>query len=320
MMEWMNFNHLYYFWIVASEGSIARASDRLLVAPPTISAQLRALERSLGEVLFERTGRGLALTDVGRTAYHYADEMFATSREMIDTIRGRPTGRPLQLGIGVIDNLPKLVAYRLIKPALELPEPVQFNCREGRPETLYSELAVHGLDVVLSDAPIGPEIRVKAFNHLLGECDVTILGAPQLAAQYRKGFPESLDNAPMLLPNRTAALRRDLDQWFESKEIRPLIRGELDDLALLKVFGQAGEGLFAIPSVIEAEVRHQYRVRMVGRINELRERFFAISVERKLKHPAVLAICETARRAVFAEHDLTNRPGSSSQADSKPNY
>lgn len=303
--EWLNYNHLHYFWIVAREGSIARASEVLMVAPPTISVQLRSLEKSLGEKLFAKSGRNIALTDVGRVVYRYADDMFTTSRDLVDTLRGRPTGRPLKLMVGVIDNLPKLVAYRLIKPALELPEPVQFACQEGRPEALLAELAVHRLDVVLSDSPLGSDIRVKAFSHQLGECGVTIFGSATLARGRRKNFPESLEGAPFLLPSASSALRRSLDQWFDAQGIRPQVRGELDDGALMKVFGQSGEGLFPSPTVIEAEVRRQYRVHVVGRIKEVRERFYAISVERKLKHPAVVAISEAARSKMFADDSMS---------------
>ncbi len=301
--DWLNYNHLHYFWIVAREGSISRASEVLMVAPPTISVQLRSLEGSLGEKLFAKSGRNIVLTDVGRLVYRYADDMFTTGRDLVDTLNGRPTGRPLKLMVGVIDNLPKLVAYRLIKPALELPEPVQFVCQEGRPEALLAELAVHRLDVVLSDSPLGSEIRVKAFSHQLGECGVTIFGSASQARGRRKTFPASLEGAPFLLPTATTALRRSLDQWFDDNGIRPQVRGELDDGALMKVFGQSGEGLFPAPTVIEAEIRRQYRVHVVGRIREVRERFYAISVERKLKHPAVVAISEAARLRMFAEDE-----------------
>ncbi|HMB02775.1 MAG TPA: transcriptional activator NhaR [Isosphaeraceae bacterium] len=299
-MDWPNFNHLFYFWTVAREGSIARASESLLLAPPTISAQVRALERSLGVKLFTRSGRGLALTDAGRTAFRYADDMFTTGRDLLEALEGRPTGRPLRLVVGVADNLPKLITYRLIKPALGLPEPVQLVCHEGRVERLLAELAVHGLDVVLSDAPVGPDVRVRAYNHQLGECGVTIFGTAEMARALRRGFPRSLDRAPFLLPSSATALRRSLDGWFDAQGIRPAIKGELDDSALMKVFGQSGEGLFPAPSAVEGDVRKQYRVHVVGRVESVRERFYAISVERRLKHPAVVAISEAARQGLFS--------------------
>lgn len=298
-MDWLNYHHLLYFWTVAKEGSIARACDKLLLAQPTISGQLRALERSVGDKLFVRSGRGLALTETGRTIYRYADEIFSLGRELTDTLRGRPTGRPLRLVVGVADVLPKMISYRLLEPALHLPEAVQIICREDKPERLLAELAVHGLDIVLADAPVGPTVKVRAFNHLLGECGVSIMGTAEVAKSLRKGFPRSLDGAPFLLPTDNTTLRRSLDQWFENNGIRPAVRAEFEDSALLKVFGQAGIGLFVAPTAVEDEVRKQYGVRLVGRLEEIRERFYAISVERKLKHPAVVAISDAARQELF---------------------
>lgn len=298
-MEWMNYNHLFYFWVVAREGSIARACDELLLTQPTISAQLRLLENALGEKLFARAGRNLVLTEVGHVVFRSADEIFTVGRELTDTLKGRSPGRPVRFVVGVADVLPKLIAYRLLEPALKMAEPIRVVCREDKLERLLTALAMHELDLVLSEAPINPTVRIRGYNHLLGECGVTIFGTPQLAAAYRRGFPRSLQGAPFLLPSDTTTLRRSLDQWFDTQGIRPLVVGEFDDSALLKVFGQTGAGLFAAPSVIEAEVRRQYGVQVMGRLPEVRERFYAISVERKLKHPAVVAISETARQKLF---------------------
>lgn len=298
-MDWLNYHHLLYFWTVAREGSIARACDKLLLAQPTISGQLRALERSLGDKLFTRSGRGLVLTETGRVVYRYADEIFTLGRELTDTLRGRPTGRPLRLVVGVADVLPKLISYRLLEPALHLPEPVQIICREGKPERLLAELSVHGLDIVLCDAPVSPTVKVRAFHHLLGECGVSVMGTATLARSLRRGFPRSLDGAPFLLPTDNTTLRRSLEQWFGAHGIRPAVRAEFEDSALLKVFGQAGIGLFVVPTVVEDEVSKQYGARLVGRLPEVRERFYAISVERKLKHPAVVAISDSARQQLF---------------------
>jgi LysR family transcriptional regulator, transcriptional activator of nhaA len=298
-MEWLNYNHLFYFWVVAREGSIARACDELLLTQPTISAQLRLLENALGEKLFARAGRNLVLTEVGRVVFRSADEIFTLGRELTDTLKGRSPGRPVRFVVGIADVLPKLVAYRLLEPALKMAEPIRVVCREDKSERLLAALAVHELDLVLTEAPISPTVRIRAFNHLLGECGVTIFGAAQIAASYRRGFPRSLQGAPFLLPTDTTTLRRSLDQWFNTQEIRPLVVGEFDDSALLKVFGQTGAGLFASPSVIEAEVRRQYGVQVIGRLADVRERFYAISVERKLKHPAVVAISEAARQKLF---------------------
>jgi LysR family transcriptional regulator, transcriptional activator of nhaA len=298
-MEWLNYHHLLYFWTVANEGSIARACEKLLLAQPTISGQLRALERSLGDKLFARSGRGLVLTETGQTVYRYADEIFTLGKELADTLKGRPTGRPLRLRVGVADVLPKIVSYRLLEPALHLTEPVQIICREGKPDCLLAELSLHGLDIVLTDAPVGPSVKVRAFSHLLGECGVSIVATAELAKRLRKRFPQSLDGAPFLLPTDNTVLRRSLDQWFEAKGIRPVIRAECEDSALLKAFGQDGIGAFSVPSVVEKEVCRQYRVNPIGRLEEVKERFFAISVERKLKHPAVVAISDAARQKLF---------------------
>lgn len=296
----MNYHHLLYFWAVAKEGSIARACERLRLAQPTISGQLRQLEDTLGEKLFTKQGRGLALTEVGQIVYRYADEIFGLGRELQDVLKGRPQGRPLRLVAGISDLIPKLIAYRVLRPALEMPEPVQLVCDEGAPEHLLAELAEHRLDVVLSDAPIPPTVPVKAYNHLLGTSTVTIFGAPQLAAKYRRNFPESLEGAPFLLPMNESSLRRPLEQWFESQNVRPTLVGEFKDRALMTTFGQAGVGLFAGPTATEKEIREHYHVQAVGRIESIVERFYVISVERRLKHPAVLAISAAAREELFA--------------------
>jgi LysR family transcriptional activator of nhaA len=298
-MEWLNYHHLLYFWVVAREGSIARASEQLHLTQATISGQIRTLEEVLGEKLFSRPGRNLVLTDVGRMVLRYADEIFTLGRELMDTLKGRPTGRPVRLVVGVVDVLPKLIAHRLLEPAFELVEPVRVICREGKHDHLVAQLAVHELDLVLTDAPIGSTVKVRAFNHLLGECGVTIFGSAPLVAKYRRSFPRLLNGAPFLLPTDNTTLRRSLDQWFEAEGIRPTVVGEFEDSALLKVLGQSGKGLFAAPSVIEAEVRSQYRVQVVGRVEAVRERFYAISVERKLKNPAAVAISEAARQKLF---------------------
>lgn len=298
-MEWLNYHHLFYFWVVAREGTITRASEELYLTQPTISAQIRALEKALGEKLFTRSGRNLVLTEVGRVVFRYADEIFSLGRELTDTLKGQPRGRPVRFVVGIADALPKLIAYQLLKPALALAEPIRVVCREDKPDRLLAELSVHALDLVLADAPIGPTVKIRAFNHLLGECGITIFAAASVAAVYRRGFPRSLNGAPFLLPTDNTMLRRSLEQWFEAEGIRPHEVGEFEDSALLKVFGQAGAGLFAAPSVIEAEVRRQYGVQILGRIESVRERFYAISVERKLKHPAVVAISEAARQKLF---------------------
>jgi len=298
-MERLNYHHLLYFWMVAREGQVARAAARLRLAQPTVSGQVHALEGALGEKLFERAGRGLRLTEMGRVVFRYADEIFALGRELAESVKGQPTGRPLRLKVGVADGLPKLVAYRLIEPALSLPQPVQLVVHEQSTERLLAALALHDLDVVLTDRVAPPGVSVRAFNHLLGDCGATLFAAPRLSVKYRRRFPQALDGAPFLLPGETSTLRRALEQWFERRRIRPRIVGEFDDSTLIKVFGQAGKGIFAAPSIIESSVCKQYGVTVVGRLDKVRERFYAVSAERRLKHPAVIAITESARRELF---------------------
>jgi LysR family transcriptional regulator, transcriptional activator of nhaA len=299
-VKWLNYHHLLYFWTVAREGSIARACSQLYLTQPTISGQLHALEKAVGHKLFERAGRNLALSEMGRIVYRYADEIFSLGRELQDTLEGRPPGRPLRLMVGVAETIPEQIAYHLIEPALHLAEPVQVICEDGKPEQLLAQLAVHHLDVVLADAPVGPFVKIHAFNHLLGECGVTFVGAAKLVRDRRRGFPRSLDGAPFLMPADNTVLRKSLEQWLEAENIRPLVRGVFADPALLKVFGENGAGIFAVRTAVERETIRKYNVRLLGRITSIRERFYAISLERKLKHPAVVAITEAARGKLFA--------------------
>jgi LysR family transcriptional regulator, transcriptional activator of nhaA len=293
-MEWLNYHHLHYFWAVARAGSIARASQELRLSQPTISSQLKTLEAALGHPLLERRGRGLVLTDVGRTVLRYADEIFHTGRELQQALKGVPTSDRIPFSVGVADVIPKLVAERLLQSAVRAVKDVRLTCREGALAALLGALAVHELDVVLSDAPPPEGTRVKAFSHLLAECGVTFLGAPVLAGR-KKGFPASLTGAPVLLPSTGTALRHSLDRWFEAHGVEPVVAGEFDDSALLKAFGARGMGFFAAPAMIEKEVCAQFGVGVLGRTDEIRERFYAISVERRLRHPAVVAIAEAAR-------------------------
>jgi len=287
--------------VVAKEGSIVRASEELHLAHPTISGQIHRLEETLGTKLFARQGRHLVLTEAGRIAFRYADEIFSLGREFVDTLKGRATGRPLRLVVGVADVLAPSLVRRFLQPAFRLGQQVQVICRADKSvEEFIAELALHRVDVVIADGPAGPGIAVRAFNHLLGECGTTFLAAAKLAATTRRRFPQSLDGAPFLLPGAPSAVRRTLEQWFDAQGVRPTIVAEFDDSALAKDFGQEGIGVFAVPTVIEAEVARQYRVRVVGRAPAVRQQFYAISVERKIKHPAVVAVCETARKDIFA--------------------
>jgi LysR family transcriptional activator of nhaA len=299
-MEWLNYHHLYYFWTVARHGSIASAVNELRLAQPTISGQLRQLEEALGEKLFQRAGRGLKLTEVGQVAFRYAEEIFSLGRELQDVLKGRPAGRPVHFRVGISDQVPKLVTYRILQPALQLQDAVVLSCREDSPEVLLAELSNHQLDLVLSDSPVPSWVRVKAYSHLLGSSTVTLFAAKPLAARYRRGFPQSLDGAPMLLPMEGSALRRQLEQWFDQCGVRPRVVAEFQDSALLKTFGEEGVGIFPSPTAIEREVRRYYNAFPVGRAGGLTDRFYAISVERKLKHPAVLAISTAAREKLFA--------------------
>jgi LysR family transcriptional activator of nhaA len=298
-MTALNYHHLLYFWTVVREGTIARACAQLYVTQPTISGQLRSFERALGAKLFDRAGRTLVPTDVGRVVYRYADEIFSLGRELQDTLRGQPPGRPLRLVVGVADTVPKEVAFRLLEPALRLPEPVQIIADHGKPDYLLGQLAVNARDVVLADAALDPSTKVRAFSHLLGECSVSLMATPRLAAVYRRGFPKSLDGAPFLMPAENTVLRRSLEQWFDAEAIRPQVVGEFADTGLLKVFGGHGTGIFVARSAVEKETQRQYKVRLVGRVESIRERFYVISLEKKLKHPAVVAITEAARTEFF---------------------
>ncbi len=298
-MDWLNYHHLLYFWMVAKEGSISRASQQLHLAQPTLSSQIQKLEKALGTQLFDRAGRSMVLTDNGQLVYRYADEIFTLGRELVDSVKGIPATGFVRLTVGVPDVLPKLIVYRLLKPALELAEKVQLVCYEGKLQELLAELALYRLDVVLADSPLAPEAHIRAFNHVLGESTVSVFATPELAKKYEQHFPHSLHGAPMLLPTQNTSLRRALEQWFDANDIRPHVMHEFEDSAVLKVFGQHGEGLFAAPSAIEEEICQQYRVCMVGRIKEVKEQFYAISVERRLKHPAVVEISKAARVTLF---------------------
>jgi LysR family transcriptional activator of nhaA len=300
-MSWLNYHHLLYFWTVAREGGISRAAETLRLAQPTISAQIRLLEESLGHRLFQREGRRLVLTDVGQVVFRYADEIFGIGRELMQTLQGRPAGRPPQLTVGVANAVPKLIAYRLLRPAVEGPEPVHVVCHEDSTEQLVMQLATHAVDVVLADAPAPPHVRVKVFNHLLGESAIAIFAPVPLATRLRRRFPRSLTDAPLLLPAANAALRRALDEWCDSQQLRPRVTGEFDDSALMKVFGQGTGAAFPAPAAIAADVCRLYGVRVVGRIPTVRERYYAISVERRLTHPGVLAITSAARTDLLAD-------------------
>lgn len=299
-MEWLNYHHLLYFWVVVREGGLVPAGRVLRLSHPTLSAQVHALEGRLGHKLFTRVGRKLVPTDVGRMVYRYAEEIFSLGNELLEAVRGRPSGQPLRLDVGVLDAVPKLVVRRLLDPALRLAEPVRIVVHEGSYERLLSELALHNLDIVLADAPVPSGSSVRVFSHPLGECGVGIFGKAELARRYRRKFPGSLQGAPLLLPLEGSPLRRALEQWFESNRLRPRVVGEFEDDALLKVFGGDGLGLFPAPLAIQREVRSRHGVALLGELAGIRQRFYAVSVRRRLEHPAVVALTEAARTDVFA--------------------
>ena len=298
-MEWLNYHHLFYFWTVVKAGSIHKAASELRISAPAISTQLKILEDQLGEKLLMRSGRRLVLTDTGRTVFGYAEDIFGLGRELLDVVKNRPVGRPLRLEVGIVDVMPKIVVQTLLAPALHIPQPVRIVCREASSDQLLARLATHELDVVLSDSPADPTLKVRAYSHRLGESGIIFVAGVKAAPQYRRKFPESLDGAPMFLPTDNTALRRSLDFWFESKHIRPQIIGEFEDYALLRAFGESGAGVFPMPSVVQNQVRRQKGVEMVGITNEVRTQFYAISAERKLQHPAVVAIRDAAKSELF---------------------
>ncbi len=298
-MEWLNYHHLLYFWTVAREGTVTAAAAALRISQPALSTQLRMLEDSLGEKLFQRAGRKLALTEAGRIAFRYADEIFTLGREFRNELKGRPSGRPLRLVVGVSDVLPKLMVHRLLRPALELPEPLRLSCRESGLQALLGALFAHEVDLVLTDAPHPGGGGFRAFNHLLGECGVDIFGAPALLRRHRRAFPACLDGAPVLLPAEGTRMRMALERWFEARGIHPVVAGDFDDSALLKTFGAEGEGFFAAPAAIATDLQEAYRVKRIGSADGLVERVYAVTSERRLVHPAVLAILKSAKEEVF---------------------
>ncbi|EJL87182.1 transcriptional regulator [Herbaspirillum sp. CF444] len=298
-MAALNYKHLHYFWVVAKTGGIARAGERLHLTAQTISGQITLFEDSLGYKLFNRVGRKLELNDAGRTVFAYADQIFTLGEELEEVMRFRPGGSPLQFRVGVADAVPKTIAYLLLETALKLDDPVRIVCREGKLNNLLGDLAIHRLDIVIADSPMPANIDVRGYSHLLGECNTSFFATPALAKTYKKNFPQSLDDAPFLMPGEDAAVRPKLLRWFEKEKIRPQIAGEFDDGALLNAFGEAGTGIFAAPSAVAAQLKQQLGVVQIGQTEQITEQFYAISVERRLTHPAVLAIQSAARESLI---------------------
>ena len=303
-MERINYQHLYYFWTVAKHGSISAACEILHLAQPTISGQLSVFEEAVGAQLWRKEGRKLVLTDTGQAVFHYAEEIFSLGQELTHMLKGRSTERGLRLNIGISDAMPKLIAYRLIAPLLNLSEPTQINCVEDKTERLLSDISLHSIDILLSDVP-APTSSSKVFNHLLGETKVGIFAAPNLEARYQHDFPNGLKNAPFLLPTRNTTLRRSIDQWFDQQHITPMIQAEIEDSALLKTFGAAGAGLFFSPSIVANQIHQQYGTPMLGLAEGVFEHFYAITAQRRLKHPLVAVMLEHAQQELFS---FLNKP------------
>lgn len=292
----LNYQHLLYFWSVVRTGSLTRACEELALAAPTVSAQLRTLEERLGEKLLVKSGRTLVPTDVGRLVYSYANEIFGLGQELMEALEQRPSARPLRLLVGIDDVLPKEIAYRIVEPSLQMKQPVRIVCREGTLERLVADLAIHEIDVVLSDSPVTPSLNVRAYSHPLGSCTVYWMATPTLAKTLRRGFPKSLDGVPVLLPTDDTAIRRAIDQWLDRQNIRPLLLGEFEDYAMLREFAREGHGFAPVPSVLEAQFRKQHGFVRIGLARGVMAEFYAISVERKIKHPAVAAMTDNARQ------------------------
>lgn len=286
----LNFRHLYYFWVVAKEGGVTRAAERLGVAVQTISMQVAQLEQDIGKSLLAPKGRRLVLTEAGQVALGYADQIFLLSEQLQETLADDSVANTMRLTVGISDSLPKLTAYRLMEAALNLPKRVRVACFDGKYESLLADLALHKFDVVLTDRPVSSGSSLRVFSHPLGECPVALYGVPELANRYTPNFPNSLNGAPLLLPTRNNAIRGRLDQWFERHHVRPDIVGEFEDSALLKTFGRNGLGLFPAPSVLAVDIKEQFHSIQTGEILDISEQFFAISTELKIRHPAVEAI------------------------------
>ncbi len=300
-MNAINFKHLRYFWMVARTGSIARASEQLHITPQSISGQLSEFEEKLGVKLFRPVGRNRELTDEGRRILSYAEEIFRVGDELLEVLRGQELKRTLSFRVGVVDALSKLMAYRLLEPALKIDEELRLVCREGRLSSLLAELAIHRLDMIIADRPMPSHLNVRCFSHLLGESGLTVFGTQALVRESRGEFPALLDRAPFLLPGEDATVRPKLLQWFDDNEVRPRIAGEFDDSALMKAFGQAGVGFFVAPRAVTDDVCEQYQVVVVGRIDTVVEKLYGITTERRPTHPAIVACSRAARGDVFSE-------------------
>ncbi len=294
-MAFLNYHHLRYFWATVKEGGVTKASRKLHVTQPTVSGQIRELENVFEQPLLDRDSQKLVLTEAGQICFRYADKIFELGRDLVDELKGHPSDKPFDLTVGLANSVPKLLAHRLLQPALGLPAMTRVKCFEDRLEGLIDELVSHHLDLVIADAPQPPTHKQKVYNHLLGESTVLLFASERLSMTYRRGFPKSIDGAPMLLPTQNTSMRRSVDAWFADLGVSPNIVGEFEDPALMKVFGEAGAGIFPALAAVEADVRRLCDVRVLGPMEGVVERFYAISAERRVKHPGVAALAEGAR-------------------------
>lgn len=294
--EFLNYHHLRYFWSVAKEGSLRRASDKLKVSQPSMSTQIKLLEAALGEPLFRPSGRSLQLTEFGQLVFGYAEEIFALGSEILRATKHAPGVRTLRLHVGIVDSFPKLMSHDILRPVFEHQPPVRLTCHEGKLADLVSQVSTHRIDVVLSDEPVSPGIAGKVFNHLLGSSAIGFCAMPSLAKKLKGRFPRNLDGAPMLLPTQNCSLRRDLENWFRRVGIQPQVVAEFEDAALAKITATSGMGILAIPTVILSESVERYGFVSVGRTKDLETRFFAITAERRFTHPAIIAITSRQRK------------------------
>ncbi|HMH85480.1 MAG TPA: LysR family transcriptional regulator [Gemmatimonadaceae bacterium] len=302
-MEWLNYHHLRYFWTVARKGGVRKAAEELHVSQPSISAQLRLLEESLGQKLFRRSGRNLVLTETGQLVLNYADEIFSAGRELMNAVKQRPGKHPVRVNIGLTDAFPKLIAFQILRAAFRSEAAVHMICREGEIGPLVSHLQAHRLDIVLADEPASSALKAKTFNHRLGRSGVTFCAVPSLAAKLRRNFPQSLDGAPALLPTQNMGMRAALETWFDSKAIRPRLVGEFEDSALMEVCSTGGRGFTAVHTVVDRAALKHFGLRVIARVDECGTDFYAITAERRVKHPAAVAITEHAYSSVFADSD-----------------
>jgi LysR family transcriptional activator of nhaA len=296
----LNFHHLRYFWMVARKGGVRKAAEELHVSQPSISAQLRLLEESLGEKLFKRSGRTLVLTEMGQLILTYADEIFSAGRELMNAVKQRPGGRLLRLNVGMTDSISKLMGFEFLKPAIRFSEPVHVVCRMAAIEVLVNQLQAHRLDIVLADEPASSSLKAKTFNHRLGRSGVTFCAVPAIAKKLRRNFPQSLNGATALLPTENMGMRAVLETWFDTKGIHPRLLGEYEDSALMVFCATAGRGFTVVPTVVAREVLKHWGLRVIANVDECGTEFYAITAERRVKNPAAMAITEHAYSSLFA--------------------